>query len=163
MTIKEEAEQFRDELAEMLNFDWRVRGRSGSTPSKRHLLAAFMHEAYKGRISIKEIGAMCGYGAKNQHTMVLYAAQKIKDFVSVNDREIMPFYKQLRTVYRNFNFATFEPEEEMVHYTHHLYRSQHERIKADAKKCGVSMASIVRDAINVYYEDQLEKPPMTTA
>ena len=154
-----EAEKFRDELADMLNFDWRIRGRSGDTPRKRQLLAAFMHEAYFGKIALRDIALLCGYRSRERHSMVLYSVDKIRDFVSIGDKEIMPFYKQLKTVYRNFDFMEYKPEEEMVTYTHHLYRSQHERVKADAKKRNVSMASIVREALDVYYEDQLEKLP----
>lgn len=167
MTLEEEAEKFRDELAEMLNFDWRVRGGEKDKSTRRHLLVAFMYEAYQGQIGMRDIALMCGYRAKQRHVMVQYAVGKIKDLVSIGDKDVLPLYKQLRTVLREFNFeATKEevpPELKTVRFDLFLKQWQYDLLKKQANKDGDSMSGIIRGLINEKYEYKIESEPITTA
>ena len=148
--IIEEAERFRDELADVLNFqDWRTRGRSGEAPTRRQILSAFMYEAYNGKISVSKIAHLCGYRSKQRHTMIFYGVNKVKSLLSINDKKTVPLYRQARKVFREFEFKA-EPEKKREFLTKSVYISpkQMKWIEGRTIETGLNFSEYIRKLID---------------
>lgn len=154
MTLQEESELFRDEIAEILNLDWKERGRGGiGTAARRQILSAFLYEAYSGLIPLKQIGTLCGYVSRGRHTMILHNVRVVNDALSVRDKTVTPLYLQAKTVFRAFKFNEYEPikKERYRQFSIQIPVEQFKKLSSEAVDRDVSLSGVIRNSLDQYF------------
>ncbi len=151
--ITKEAREFRDKLADILNFkDWRIRGKSGDIPVRRQIMSAFLYEAYNGKLSLKTIGSLSGYRSRSRHTSVLFNVGKVNDDIVIGDAVTTPLYRQARKVFREFEFKAPIDKKEGFIYLSTAVRPEHKAaINNDASKAGCSASEVLRGILDDHY------------